>query len=71
MWDFFKPTNKMSSEEIRLRETFEYLLEIEERLKKIELVLDELYFKALASNGLLLVRGISEDKPEEVYKPTD
>lgn len=68
MWNYTKPINEMSAEEIRLQEIFTYIQEIEARLRKIEFVLDELYLKAQLSNLMLTVQNISEEKMAQIKK---
>ena len=59
-WDYDKPIEEMSRAEIELQDTFEYIKALESKLKKLEAVVDGLYFKASISHSLLVVEKTSE-----------
>lgn len=59
-WDYDKPIEEMSRSEIELQDTFEYIKALESKLKKLEAVVDGLYFKASISHSLLVVEKTSE-----------
>lgn len=71
MWNFNKPTKDRSRAELELQETFEYIRELEAKIKKLEAVVDSLYVKAQVSHSLLVVRKVSEEKIEEIEKILD
>ena len=60
-WDYDKPIEEMSRAEIELQDTFEYIKALESKLKKLEAVVDGLYFKASISHSLLVVEKTSEE----------
>ena len=60
-WDYDKPIEEMSRSEIELQDTFEYIKALESKLKKLEAVVDGLYFKASISHSLLVVEKTSEE----------
>lgn len=70
-WDYGKPTKEMSRVEIELRETFDYVRELEEKLRKLEAVVDALYFKAQISHSLLVVRKVGEEDLERINQILD
>ena len=61
MWNYNKPISQRSRAEIELQEAFGYMRELEEKLKKLEAVVDSLYFKAQISHSLLVIEKVSED----------
>lgn len=60
-WDFSKKTKDRSKTELEFQETFEYVRELEEKLAKIEAVVDDLYFKAQVIHGFANNYGTSEE----------
>ena len=70
-WDYNKPTGKKSRVEIELQETFEHIRELEEKLRKLEAVVDALYFKAQISHSLLVVRKVGEENLGSINQMMD
>lgn len=55
MWDFAKRTEEKSRTEIELTEIFDYLREIETRLKKISAEVDGLHMKTRNNHSRILI----------------
>lgn len=66
MWLYDKPTSEKSRVEIELTEAFDYVQELENKLQKLEAVVDSLYFKAQISHSLLVVRKVGEEDLEHI-----
>ena len=70
-WDYDKPTEKKTRAEIELTEAFAYIRSLESKLKKLEAVVDGLYFKASISHSLLVVCKVSEDDLKKLNLPEE
>lgn len=68
VWKFSKPTKDRSRVELELQEAFEYVHELEVNLRKLNALVDDLYFKAQISNSLLVTSKISNDKIESLNR---
>lgn len=61
MWSYDKPLSRKTRSEIELTEAFDYVRELEQKLRKLEAVVDSLYFKASVSHSLLVVSKVSAE----------
>lgn len=71
MFSSFKKTEKMSVPELELRDTFELVEQLEEKLRKLDYLADSLLSKAMLSHSLIVVRKVGEEKVEQMEKNLD